>query len=104
MHSSNEELGIDCLMAKRSYLGGSSVVGRGGWFLRGSGAQRMPDAAAAPSKETKEERKARQKMAHAIRKSREAGSAELAERAAELLRAKGLSEREIRRRLKLKKR
>lgn len=90
-------------MGKGGYHGGSSVVGRSGWFLRGSELPREPDAESTPRKETPEERKVRRKEAKAVRKQREAKSADLAIRAAELLRAQGLSEREIRRQLKVKK-
>lgn len=61
------------------------MVGRGGWFLRGSGLPRVPDSAPVPSNETKEDRRGRREKAKEIRKSRENNSAELAERAAELL-------------------
>lgn len=90
-------------MGKGSYHGGSSVIGRGGRFLRGYEPPRAPDAASTPSNEGEDERKARNKVAKAIRKSREAQSAERTERAADLLRDDGLSEREIRRRLNVKR-
>ena len=85
-----------------SYLGGSTVVSRSGWVLR-PGLSRSKDAPTAPGiPEPKEVVKARRSVAKAIRANRESHAKALATRAADLLRAEGLTEPEIRKRLKLK--
>lgn len=90
-------------MSKGGYHGGSSLVSRSGWVLR-PGQPAIKDAPSAPrSPEPKEVVKARKSAAKAIRSARASDAQELAVRAAELLRADGLSEPEIRKRLKLKR-
>ena len=90
-------------MGKGSYHGGSTVVSRSGWFPR-SGQSAAKDSPSAPRPaEPKEKAKARRAAAKAIRSARAIEAQELANKAADLLRADGFSEREIRRRLRLKR-
>lgn len=90
-------------MGKGGYNGGSSVVSRSGWILR-PGQPAIRDAPSAPKvPEPKEVVKARSSAAKAIRVARATDALELAIRAAALLRADGVSEPEIRKRLKLKR-
>lgn len=90
-------------MGKGGYNGGSSIVSRSGWALR-PGRVPVKDAPfAAGQSEPREVVKARKVTAQSIRAQRADGAQELAARAADLLRAEGLSEREIRKRLKLKR-
>jgi hypothetical protein len=90
-------------MSKGGYHGGSTIVSRSGWVLR-PGQSAVKDAPSAPRPpEPKDVVKARRAAAKAIRTARASEAQELATRAADLLRADGMSEREIRRRLKLKR-
>lgn len=90
-------------MSRGTYQGGSTLVSRSGWVLR-PGQSRIKDTPSKPSQpERKEIAKARKSSAKAAKAAREAASHELARRAADILRADGLSEPEIRKRLKLRR-
>jgi len=90
-------------MSRGTYQGGSTLVSRSGWVLR-PGQSRIKDAPSSPRKpERKEIAKARKAALKEVRTAREAASNALARRAADLLRADGLTEPEIRKRLKLRR-
>lgn len=86
-------------MGKGSYLGGSTIIGRSGWNS-GASIERPTSGSAGNSiRLTKTDRQERREEAKSVRRERAAASAELAEKAAEILRREGIPEKEIRRRL-----
>lgn len=88
-------------MGKATYRGGSTLISRSGWLL-GYG-RRPKDAPSDYVQEPVQVRKGRLIVAKVVRSGREAESMERTLRAVELLRSKGLSDADIRRRLKIKR-
>jgi hypothetical protein len=88
-------------MGKGTYRGGSTLISRSGWPL---GYEKRPkDAPSAYLQEPAPVRKGRRTVAKVVRSDREAVSMKRTLRAVELLRSEGLSDADIRRRLKLKR-
>lgn len=89
------------VVGRGTYRGGSTLISRSGWFF-GNGKQKKDTQSSYPE-EPKPVRRARLQIAKVVRADREVLATERTLRAVQLLRTEGLSDADIRRRLKIKR-